>query len=122
MNNIRGIKGATTVDANTENDIESATIELLKEMLQKNHFETKDISHVIFTLTHDLNAGFPAKYARLILNWDNVPMICTHEIPVPNSLEKCIRVLIVINTKLEQKDIKHIYLNGAKALRPDLIK
>lgn len=116
----RGVRGATTVKENTPESFDEATVELLKEILANNEFKVEDISHVIFTLTHDINAAFPAKTARDQLGWDNVPMICTQEIPVPNSLEKCIRVLIVINTKLENTDIKHIYLREAKKLRPDL--
>lgn len=117
---IRGIRGATTISSNTYEEIEKATAELLKEIIDRNQVNSIDISHVIFTLTHDINAGFPAKAARIHLNWNEVPMICTQEIPVPGSLEKCIRVLIVVNTKKEQSEIKHIYQAGAKVLRPDL--
>ena len=116
----KGIRGATTVDNNEYSEIEKATVELLREMLDKNEVEKESISHVIFTLTHDLNAGFPAKAARVHLDWSEVPMICTQEIPVPDSLEKCIRVLMVINTTKKHKEIKHIYLKKAKILRPDI--
>lgn len=116
----RGVRGATTIENNTPEEMDEATVELLKTIMDNNSFKVEDISHVIFTLTHDINASFPAKAARDYLNWDNVPMICTQEIPVPNSLQKCVRVLIVINTNLEAKDIKHVYLREAKKLRPDL--
>jgi len=116
----RGVRGAITVENNTYEEIEEATIELLTTILDENDFDIDDISHVIFTLTHDLNACFPAKAARIHLGWNDVPMICTQEIPVPGSVEKCIRVLIVINTKLKKSDIKHVYLGKAKLLRPDL--
>ncbi|MFA6988675.1 MAG: chorismate mutase [Candidatus Gastranaerophilaceae bacterium] len=118
----RGVRGATTVNNNEYLEIEESTIELLKEIIDKNEIEKDSISHVIFTLTHDLNAGFPAKAARIHLDWSDVPMICTQEIPVPNSLEKCIRVLIVINTTKKHKEIKHIYLRNAKNLRPDIVE
>lgn len=119
---IRGVRGATTVENNSCEEIECATVELLNELVKANNINTKDISHVVFTMTHDLNAGFPAKAARVYLDWTEVPMICTQEIPVPNGLDKCIRVLVVINTLFEQNEIKHIYLREAKKLRPDLAK
>ena len=93
----KGIRGAITVDENSPEAIGAATIKLLKEILNRNKIETDMISHVIFTLTNDLNADFPAKYARINLKWKDVPMICFHELDVPNSLEKCLRVLIVVN-------------------------
>jgi chorismate mutase len=117
----RGVRGAITVDNNEYSDIENATLELLREMIDKNEINKESISHVIFTLTHDLDAGFPAKAARIHLGWADVPMICTQEIPVPGSLQKCIRVLMVINTTKQHKEIKHVYLRNAKTLRPDLI-
>lgn len=124
MNNIisRAVRGATTVENNTEEEIHSATAELLKQMTEENAITPDDIVNVIFTLTHDLNAGFPAKAARIELNWNDVPMICTQEIPVPNSLPRCIRVLITFNTVKPKQEIKHIYLREARSLRPDLVK
>lgn len=125
MHNIpisRAIRGATTVESNTAAEIDSATTELLKKMVTENSINPEDISNVIFTLTHDLNAAFPAKFARIHLGWDGVPMICTQEIPVPDSLQKCIRVLITFNTTKSQKEIRHIYLRKAQSLRPDLVK
>jgi chorismate mutase len=117
----RGVRGATTVDSNNYAEIEEATVEMLEYIIKKNEIEIDSISHVIFTLTHDLDAGFPAKAARMHLGWNDVPMICTQEIPVPDSLAKCIRVLIVINTTKKKKEIKHVYLRKAKSLRPDIV-
>ena len=74
------------------------------------------ISHVIFTLTQDLNAAFPAKFARIDLKWDNVAMMCFHELDVQNSLKKCLRVLIVINCS-DEFEPEFVYLEGAKELR-----
>lgn len=119
---MRGVRGAITVENNQYEEMEEATIELLTEIIDSNDIDIRDISHAIFTLTNDLDAGFPAKAARIHMGWEEVPMICTQEIPVPNSLEKCIRVLIVFNTRLKQSDIQHVYLGRAKALRPDLSK
>jgi len=116
----RGVRGAITLETNTKEEIQNATIELLNEMLLKNGIETKDISFAIFTLTSDLNADFPAKYARLNCGFNQVPMMCYQELDVPNSLKMCLRVLLNVNTNKTQEEIKHIYLKGASILRGDL--
>lgn len=116
----RGIRGAITVDANTPEDIKKAAVILLTEMLIKNQIRNEDISHVIFTMTTDLDAAFPAKFAREELGWDFVPMVCFNELKVKDSLQMCLRALIVINTDKKQNEIFHIYLKGAKVLRPDI--
>lgn len=112
----KGIRGAITVDENTVEAIKSATLELLGEMMSQNDIKVDDISHVIFTLTDDLNMAFPAKFAREDLNWKTVAMMCFHELDVPNSLRMCLRVLIVVNC--DEKFIpKFVYLKGAEGLR-----
>jgi len=116
----RGIRGAITLENNTKDDIKNATIELLEEMLLKNEIKTEDISFAIFTLTSDLNADFPAKYARLHCDFQFVPMMCYEELKVEGSLEKCLRILLNVNTQKTQDEIKHIYLKGASVLRQDL--
>ena len=112
----RGIRGAITVDENSSEAIGSATIKLLKEILRVNNIEIDSISHAIFTLTEDLNADFPAKYARINLKWKDVPMMCFHELNVPNSLPMCLRVLIVVNCS-ESFEPEFVYLEGAGNLR-----
>jgi len=116
----RGVRGAITLNANTKEEIELATVELLNEMLAKNEIQTNDISFAIFTLTSDLNADFPAKYARLNCGFNQVPMMCYQELDVPNSLKMCLRILLNINSNKTQDEIKHIYLKGATTLRGDL--
>ena len=112
----KGIRGAITVDDNTPESIASATIKLLTEITKRNNIDTDSISHAIFTLTDDLNADFPAKYARINLKWRDVPMMCMHEIDVPQSLKKCLRVLIVVNCG-ENFVPDFVYLDGAENLR-----
>ena len=112
----KGIRGAITVDENTSEAIGSATIKLLQEIMQKNNIEVSSISHAIFSLTSDLNADFPAKYARINLKWKDVPMMCFNEIDVPNALKMCLRVLIVINCS-ENFEPEFVYLDGATNLR-----
>ena len=112
----RGIRGAITVEDNTPEAIGSATIKLLKAIIEKNNIEIESISHAIFTLTKDLNADFPAKYARINLKWKDVPMMCYNELDVPGSLKKCLRVLIVVNCS-EEFVPEFVYLEGAEVLR-----
>lgn len=117
---IRGIRGATTVETDTKENILSATRELLKVIFESNpDLEPEDIASAIFTTTEDIVSAFPAAAARQ-MSWNIVPMVCAREIPVPNSLEKCIRVLIHWNTNKGQDAIQHVYLHSAKKLRPDL--
>ena len=116
----RGIRGAITVEFDTPDNIKEATIELVTEILEKNSIKTEDISHVIFTLTKDLKSAFPAKFAREYLNFSSVPMMCFNELQIDGSLEKCLRILIVVNTEKQQEEIQHVYLKGAKVLRSDL--
>ena len=111
-----GIRGAITVDDNTVDSLKSATIELLTALLDKNKISKDQISHVIFTTTQDLNADFPAKFARLDLGFDDVAMMCLHELDVPNSLPMCLRVLIVVNCD-ENFAPQFVYLKGASHLR-----
>lgn len=112
----KGIRGAITVEYNAEEAIKSATLELLNEMILQNNICVENISHVIFTLTDDLNAAFPAKFARLDLGWKKVAMMCYHELDVPNSLKMCLRVLIVLNCD-DQFEPKFVYLKEARNLR-----
>ena len=112
----RGIRGATTVEANTKVSIYSSTKELLREMVKANEVKQEDMACIIFTATDDLNAAFPAKAAREI-GYSNIPLLCSREINVPNSLQSCLRIMILFNTNKKPDDIKHIYLKGAADLR-----
>ena len=113
----KGIRGAITVEENTPKALEEATLELLCEMFEQNNIKgTKNISHVIFTTTCDLNADFPAKFPRLAFGWDDVAMMCYHELDVPNSIKMCLRILVVYNCD-ENFEPKFVYLKGAKNLR-----
>jgi len=119
---IRGFRGATTISQNTKEDITDETRKLLSEMVEKNGIEPSHISHVFFSASADINATFPASAGRELPGWTHVPVMCMQEIDVPNSLEKCIRVMLVAKTNLKQEEIEHIFLNNAVKLRPDLVK
>lgn len=116
---IRGIRGATTVDENTEGAILDATRELLQRIAEENNVEPDEIAAILFTTAPDLTATYPAEAARQ-LHWTAVPLMSAMEIPVPGGLTKCIRVLMLWNTARSQEEINHVYLRGATALRPDL--
>jgi chorismate mutase len=113
----RGIRGATTVERNDRDEILAATTELLELLVRHNELEIEDIASAIFTVTADLDAEFPALAARSI-GWDDTALICTREIPVPDSLGNCIRVLLHVNTMRSAAEMQHIYIRGAVNLRP----
>jgi chorismate mutase len=118
---IRGIRGAITVDADDSKAIVDATKRLLTCMIEQNGVELDDIASVLFSLTPDLRAVFPALGARE-MGWVNVPMLHFTEIDVPGSLPRVVRVLMHVNTTRTQTEIEHVYLDGARVLRPDLAK
>lgn len=116
----RGIRGAITVERNSAEEIVSATRELLEVIIKENDLEPEDIASAFFTVTVDLDAEFPASAARE-MGWKYVPLLCATEINVPGRLPRCIRVLVHINTRKSQQELKHIYLKDAARLRIDLL-
>lgn len=118
---VRGIRGATTVDADEPDLILDATRELLEAMLDANGIDAFEvIASIFFTTTPDLCSTFPAEAAR-VLGMNMVPLICNQEIPVPNRLRRCVRVMMQVNTQKGQEEMRHIYLREARTLRPDLV-
>lgn len=117
---VRGIRGATVAPEDLPEAILAATRELLVGIMNANPtLQPGDLASVIFTVTDDLRSAYPARAARQ-LGWVGVPLLCGREIPVPGSLERCIRVLLHWNTDLAQEDIHHVYQGEAANLRPDL--
>ena len=114
----RGIRGATTVEANSPEAILEATRELLAEMMRANDLRVEEIASAFFTTTRDLNAEFPAVAANS-MGFSDVALLCGHEMDVPGSLPMCLRILLHANTEKEPHQLAHVYLRGAKALRPD---
>lgn len=115
----RGVRGATTVESDSRDEILASTRQLLALMIRLNGIEPQDVGSAIFTTTEDVNAEFPALAARQ-LGWLEVPLLCTHELNVPGSLPKCIRILLNWNTPKTQHEITHVYIKDAVKLRPDL--
>ena len=120
---VRGIRGATTAPANTEEEITRATEELLRELTALNDLDTAEICFAYFTTTHDLTAEYPA-YAARRLGWLDVPLLCGHDmdvkLPNPRGVRMCIRVLLLYNTPRPQSAMRFAYLRGATAIKADL--
>lgn len=117
---IRGVRGAITVKQNTEEEIVAAAEKLFREAISANNISPNNVASIFISATEDVNSAFPAKALRNIQGWRYVPVMCMKELSVTDSLQMCIRIMIHINTELDQEDIKHIYLEGGKQLRPDL--
>lgn len=119
---MRGIRGAITVGENKEEEIWQAARILLSQILRRNKVKPEDIGACIFSMTSDLTAGFPARGARQLEGFEYVPLFDAQQATVEDALDKCIRVLILVDTDLKQSEIQHVYMGRAQALRPDLNK
>jgi len=116
---MRGIRGATQIESNTVEAMEDGVAEMCLTLCETNRVSPDEIVWAIFTVTHDLDADFPARAARARCGWTMVPMICSREIPVPGSLPRTVRVLVHVESGTP-RDVRHVYLRGARSLRPDL--
>lgn len=117
---VRGIRAAGTVEQNDAAQIKELTVEMISQVVKQNDVNPTDISCVFITVTGDLDQAFPAQAIRQLPGWEFVPQMCALEVPVKGSLEKCVRLMVLVNTDKTQAEIKHVYLGGAVALRPDL--
>ena len=118
---VLAIRGATTVTSNNKSEILKETSKLIETIILKNSLNIDDIISICFTMTKDLDAVYPAVAVREILDIHDIPMLNYEEKHIQGSLNKCIRVMIYINTDKNRCDMNHIYLNDAKNLRKDLI-
>jgi chorismate mutase len=116
---VRGLRGATTCEENTPEQINEVTQELLVEMLERNGVSHDDVISVLFTTTPDLTASFPATAARGV-GFGDVPLLCASEIAVPGSMPLTVRVLMHAYTERAREELRHVYLRKAPALRDDL--
>ncbi|OLS40241.1 chorismate mutase [Bacillus sp. MRMR6] len=119
---LRGVRGATTASSNTEEAIISATEELLSKLIEVNQVNPEYVASVFISATEDIDAVFPAKALRNFPGWKFVPVMCMRELPISDSLQMCIRVMMHVNTTQSQEDVVHVYLGNADVLRPDLGK
>ena len=116
---VRALRGATTVDADTPEQIASRTAALLEEMFDRNGVDHDDLISIWFTVTEDISSAFPATAARAI-GLGDVPLLCAREIPVVGSMPRCIRVLAHLATDRPRHELRHVYLENAVGLRDDL--
>ncbi len=118
----RGVRGATTVEADTREAIHAATRELVEALVEANIILPEDIASILFTTTPDLHSTFPAEAARLISpDWEYVPLMGAVEMDKQDTIPRCIRVLMHWNTSRSQREITHIYLRGTDALRQSVV-
>ena len=116
---VRGLRGATTVDADTVAQVTERTQELLREIMTRNELHEDDIISILFTATPDVTSMFPATALRET-GFGAVPLLCAAEIAVPGSMPLCVRVLLHVSTARSREDMHHVYLHGASGLRDDL--
>lgn len=116
---VRALRGATTCQADTPEEISARTVELLEAVFERNGVAHDDLISIWFTATEDLVSAFPATGARSI-GLGDVPLLCAREIPVVGSMRRCIRVLIHLHTERGRDELHHVYLHEARSLRDDL--
>ncbi len=116
---VRAIRGATTIDEDTPAAIDAAVIALLGELFTRNELHNDDLISVILTATDDIHSKFPAAAARLF-GLGDVPLLCARELDIVGATQRCIRVLLHVNTERSRADLHHVYLEGAVGLRDDL--
>jgi chorismate mutase len=117
--NVRAIRGAIQVDADTRDDVLEGSAELVKAVLERNGLSPDDVISILFTATPDLTSEFPA-YAARLMGLVDVPLMCASEIAVPGAMPRVLRLLAHVETPLQRADVRHVYLRGAAALRTDL--
>ncbi|MDP9728137.1 chorismate mutase [Alicyclobacillus tolerans] len=117
---VRGIRGAICASENSPLAIHTATRELVDTIVELNEIDVDDVASILFTMTADLTAAFPAEAVRSRPGWQWVPLMCATELPIENSKSRCIRVLMHVNTHKTQEALQHVYLGEAIVLRPDL--
>jgi chorismate mutase len=116
---IRGVRGATTVDADTVEQVSTRTHALLGEMLRRNNLDNDSLISILFTATDDIHSIFPATAAREV-GLGDVPLICARELDIDGGMPLCIRVLMHACIDVPRDEVHHVYLEGAKGLRDDL--
>ena len=118
---VRGIRGATTLDADTPEQVRDRVQALLVQMFERNGVDPDDLVSIIFTVTEDISAAFPASAARG-LGLEDVPLLGAREMSVPGDPPRCVRVLAHVMSERSRAEIEHVYLEGAASLRPDLAR
>lgn len=116
---LRALRGATTVDEDTAEQVGTRVVALLEAMFERNDIDHDDVVSIIFTATDDIHSAFPATAARSV-GLGDVPLLCARELDIRGGAAHCIRVLMHLNTELTRSELRHVYLEGARGLRDDL--
>jgi len=116
---LRALRGATTLDADTRDQVIERTATLLTSMMERNGVAKNDIVSIVFTATGDIHSEFPAAAARQ-LGISDVPLLCARELDVVDAVARCVRVLMHLYSEREPAELRHVYLEGALPLRTDL--
>ena len=116
---VRALRGATTVDEDTVEQVNERTQALVRQMLERNGVDHDDLISILFTATDDIHSVFPAAAARA-LGLGDVPLICARELDITNGTARCIRVMMHLTTERTRAELHHVYLEGARGLRDDL--
>ncbi|HEY5111857.1 MAG TPA: chorismate mutase [Acidimicrobiales bacterium] len=116
---VRALRGASTCEANTGDEVTVVTQELLLAMLERNGVDHDDVISVLFTTTPDLTVAFPATAARGV-GFGDVPLLCASEIDVQGAKALTVRIMMHVYTKRSRSELRHVYLRNAQSLRDDL--
>jgi chorismate mutase len=119
MSAVRALRGATTVDADTPEQVATRTQTLLAELFNRNGLARDDVISIVFTATGDVVSMFPATAARA-MGLGDVPLLCARELDIVGATPRCLRVLVHVATDRPRGELHHVYLEGARALRDDL--
>lgn len=118
---VRAVRGATQLESDTRDHMLDRVAEMVRDVMKSNDLEVDDFISIIFTATSDLNSEFPA-YAARQLGFGDVPLICARELEIEGSMPRVVRMMAHIETDLDRREVTHVYLHGAAALRRDLTK
>jgi chorismate mutase len=118
---VRAVRGATQLETDTRDHMLDRVAEMVRDVMASNDLGVDDFISIIFTATSDLHAEFPA-YAARQLGFDDVPLICARELEIDGSMPRVVRLMAHVETDLSRKDVTHVYLHGAAALRRDLTR
>jgi chorismate mutase len=116
---VRAIRGATTVEHDTRDEVIERTKELVRAVVDRNDLAPEDLVSILFTATDDVRSAFPAEAAREA-GFTHVPLMCARELDIENGIARCIRVMVHIYTARSPQELRHPYLHGARQLRTDL--
>ena len=112
---VRAVRGATTLEEDTPDQIAERVQELVREMLSSNELNDDDLISMLLTASPDVRSAFPATAVRG-LGLD-VPLMGAQEADIEGGMPLCIRVMMHVETGLTRDEVTHVYLHGARGLR-----